>query len=182
MSAQLAAALQRVATLRRRAEQSGLYSPDVLPEALSDIEAAVGRLKSVREELLAHRREVAALRASIDDVRRHQREFLAATSQAYLVTSPEADIFEVNPAASRLFNISQRFLIGRNLSIFICTDREEVIQRAIRLAEKGEHAEWVLQIRPRERAPLDVVCVVSASRPGAPVLRWLLRRPDSAAS
>jgi PAS domain-containing protein len=96
--------------------------------------------------------------------------------QAYVVTEPNSVITEVNRAASHLFNVSQRFLVGKAMSVFVCEERGRFLSDISRFASEGRSAELTLKLRPRERAPLDVVAMVSGD---ASSLRWVLR-PASA--
>ena len=91
----------------------------------------------------------------------------------YVVTKPDSTIVEVNKAASAMLNVSQRFLVGKTLSVFVCEDRNAFLQASARVAGDGSTAELVLKLRPRERAPLEITARVSGD---ATTLRWLLRQ------
>lgn len=90
---------------------------------------------------------------------------------AYVVTRPDSVIVEVNKAAAELLNVSQRFLTGKALSVFVCENRGSFLQACSRIAEEEGAADMALKVRPRERAPLSLVARVAGSDGE---LRWLL--------
>ena len=92
--------------------------------------------------------------------------------QPYVVTEPSSVITEVNRAAAQLFNVSQRFLVGKAMSVFVCEDRAGFLTEISRLSTDGRSGELSFKLRPRERAPLDVIATVGADLTG---LRWVLR-------
>jgi PAS domain-containing protein len=173
---QLNTALQRLAVLQRRAENLSSKTPGLLHQTLSELETAIEQLQTAQQELVSQREDISSLRSRLEQERRRYWQFFDAAPDAYLVTSPDADILETNRAAAELLNISQRFLVGKNFSVFVCTDRARVMAQARRLAEAGGGADWVFSVRPRERAPFEVACCVSASGAGDRTLRWLIRR------
>jgi len=71
-------------------------------------------------------------------------------------------------------NVSQRFLPGKTLSVFICEDRSGFLSRVAELVTERSHAQFALKLRPRERAPLAVNAVAKADESG---VHWHLR-PD----
>jgi PAS domain S-box-containing protein len=185
LQVQLSTAMQRLASLQRRAEHLTPESPRLIQQTLEQLEFAIQQLRAAQEELEARRGELVALRGELEAERRKYWEFFDAAPEAYLVTSPDGEIIEANRAAAELLNISQRFLIGKNFTVFVCTDRVRIHGQAKRLAETGGSADWVFSVRPRERAPFQVACRVLASESGDRTLRWMVRRlsnqtvPDS---
>ena len=90
----------------------------------------------------------------------------------YIVTRPDTTIVEVNRAAAELFNVSQRFLAGKTLSVFICEDRGRFLDESTRIAREKSTAELQVRLRPRERAPQNVTARV---RGDGANLRWIIR-------
>jgi hypothetical protein len=89
-----------------------------------------------------------------------------------VVTRADTTITEANHATAELLNVSQRFLPGKTLSVFVCEDRTRFLQDVARIAANSESAELTLRLRPREKAPLDVMAKVR----GGDSLRWVLAR------
>jgi PAS domain-containing protein len=92
--------------------------------------------------------------------------------QAYVVTRPDSVITEVNKAGAQLFNVSQRFLVGKALSVFVCENRGGFLAQIGKFGSDPSVTEMTLKLRPRERAPLTVSARVKGD---AETLRWLLR-------
>lgn len=174
---QLTSALHRLSQLQRRAAQLPSEPPKVLMQALSELEQALEELRVAQQHLLEQRDEIETLRTDLERERQKYYRLFDESPDAYLVTTPHAQIIEANRAAAELLNISQRFLLGKNLSVFICSDRNRMLTQALRLAESGGAADWVFSLRPRERAPFRVAAraVVGDETPERS-LRWILRR------
>src|SRR4051812_11971591 len=96
--------------------------------------------------------------------------------QPYVVTKPDSTIVEVNKAAAELFNVSQRFLVGKTLSVFVCENRSDFLTESMRVAREARSQEFGFKLRPRERAPIDVTARVSGD---ASALRWVLRPSET---
>jgi len=176
---QLSTAMQRLASLQRRAEHLAPDSPRIIQQTLEQLEFAIQQLRAAQQELEARRGELSAVRQELEGERRKYWEFFDGAPDAYLVTSPDGEILEANRAAAELLNISQRFLVGKNFTVFVCAERGRVHAQAKRLAEAGGSADWVFSVRPRERAPFEVACRVLASETGEHSLRWMIRRVTS---
>lgn len=173
---QLSTAVQRLASLQRRAEHLTPESPRIIHQTLEQLEFAIQQLRAAQEELEARRGELAQLRQQLDVERRKYWQFFDAAPEAYLVTNADGAILEANRAAAEMLNISQRFLVGKNFIVFVCTERARIQAQAKRLADTGGSADWVFNLRPRERAPFDVACRVLASEAPQRTLRWMVRR------
>jgi PAS domain-containing protein len=170
---QLAPAFRKVATLQRRIESH----PDPLVEdAVAELVRALEELRLAQGHLLAQRDQVEALRAELRAERQKNIQLFDAAPDAYVITDPVLTIISANRAAAELFNISQRFLTGKGLSVFLARDRGRFLADAARLAATGERAQWSFGIRPRERAAVNVDARVFAhlSAEGAE-LHWVMR-------
>jgi PAS domain S-box-containing protein len=170
---QLAAALRKLATLQRQVE----LQPDrLVQEAIDELRRALEDLRRAEEQLGAEREQVEAARAELLAEREKYTQLFDAAPEPYLVTDARLTILGANRAASELFNISQRFLAGKALSIFISKDRPRFLSDAARLASTGESTRWSFGIRPRERASLSVAArVVTHATEEGLELHWVLR-------
>ena len=179
LSVQIASATQRFSALQRRAGQIAPEPPRILQQALHELELALDELRSAQEHLLEQRHELALIRHQLEAERRKYWSLFDSAPDAYVVTTGDARIVEANHAAADLLNMSQRFLVGRDLSVFFCNERTRILTQATQLAESGGHADWVMNVRPRERAPFRVAArVVSFLDGDAASLRWMMRRTD----
>lgn len=169
----LVAALQRFQALQRQAETRRDTGP-VLTRALAELSTALEELRLAEERLSEQRRRIEQLQAELRDQQTKYWELFDEMPDPSLVTEPDTTIVEVNRAAVDLLNVSQRYLVGKTLSVFVCEDRARVLGESGRLAQEQDAAELPLKLRPRERAP---VALRARVRRDGTRLRWVLRPP-----
>ena len=174
---QLVSAVQRLATLQQRVATDRDHSK-LLARALKELEAALEEVRVAREQIVENRQRMEQLQAEI--TRQYERYWALFDEmpQPYVITRPDSTITEVNRAAAELFNVSQRFLVGRPLSVFVCENRDRFLRESLRVSREARSDELTLKLRPRERAPLNVTARVSGD---ASSLRWVLRLQHAAA-
>jgi PAS domain S-box-containing protein len=179
---QVASAVQKLSTLHRRAGQAAAGStPKLFQDILHELEQALEELMVTQQHLSEQHEQLAAARRQIEIEREKYWQLFDGAPDAYVVTTADSRIVEANRAASELLNISQRFLVGKNLSLFVCNDRTRLLAQVHELAQLRASAELTFSMRPRERAPFNVNArVVAAGEPMDASLRWLLRRADHA--
>jgi two-component system sensor histidine kinase VicK len=168
---QLVSAQQRLATLERRASAESGESK-LLPRALKEAENLLEELRVAQEQLIEARQRLEDVQNELTKQYEKYWELFDEMPDAYVVTKLDSSIVEANHAAAQLFNVSQRFLIGKPLSVFVCQDRAGFLKTLESLREQSARTELPFRLRPRERAPLDVSATVRADR-GA--LRWVVR-------
>jgi len=172
---QLAPAFRRLATLQRRVETQ---HDTTVQQAVDELLRSLNDLRAGQAQLLGQREEIEAVRADLRAEREKYTQLFDSAPDPYLVTDAQLTILSANRAGADLFNISQRFLSGKALSVFLSNDRDRFIADATRLASAGESEEWSFGIRPRERAPLEVKArVVVHATPEGVELHWVIR-PD----
>jgi two-component system sensor histidine kinase VicK len=175
---QLASAQQRLATLQRRASAESVESK-LLPRALKEAENLLEELRVAQEQLVEARQRLEDVQAELTKQYEKYWELFDQMPDAYLVTKLDSSIVEANRAAAELFNVSQRFLIGKPLSVFVCQDRSGFLRTLESMGEQTHATELPFRLRPRERAPLDVSASVRAD--GA-AIRWVVRPVEVKAS
>jgi two-component system sensor histidine kinase VicK len=168
---QLASAMQRFSTLQRRAS-SDRDQAKLLGRSLQELGTTLEELRVAQEQLIEGRQRLEAVQAELVRERERYWQLFEEMPQAYVVTEPSSVITEVNRAAAQLFNVSQRFLVGKALSVFVCEERSRFLADISRLAAEGRSSELGFKLRPRERAPVDVIATVGADTKG---LRWVIR-------
>lgn len=168
---QLVSALQRFATLQRRASSDRDHAK-LLGRSLQELEGALEEVRVAQEQLVEGRQRLEAAQAELIRERERYWQLFDEMPQSYVVTDPNSIITEVNRAAAQLFNVSQRFLVGKAMSVFVCEDRTHFLTEIGRLAAERRSGELTFKLRPRERAPVDVIATVGADATG---LRWVLR-------
>jgi PAS domain S-box-containing protein len=169
----LASALQRYTALQRRA-QSHREPESLLAKTLAELGAVLEQLRGAQEQLIESRARIEQLQGELRQQQEKYWQLLDEMPDAYVVTKPDSTILEINKAAAELFNVSQRFLIGKTLSVFVCEDRTGVLAASARVATQPGPLELSIKLRPRERAPLTVTARVTGGDDGS--LRWVLRR------
>jgi PAS domain S-box-containing protein len=169
----LVSAFQRFQALQRQADtHSGHGTP--LTRALAELGTALEDLRLGQERILEHRHRIEELQAQLRDQQAKYWELFDEMPDPAVVTKPDTTILEVNRAAVNLFNVSQRYLVGKTLSVFVCENRAHFVEESGRIAQKQDSTDLQLKLRPRERAPLAVRVRV---RGDGARLRWILRAP-----
>lgn len=183
---QLASALQRFHSLQRRAETQAKDPGTLTVRALAELGTALEALRVAQDQIIEDRHRMEHLQAELTAQCSKYWELFDGMPDPYLVTRADTTIVEVNRAASDLLNVSQRFLAGKTLTIFICEDRGRFLDESGRIAREKETAELRVKLRPRERAPLWIGARV---RGDGQHLRWVFRhdgpssvKPPSASS
>jgi PAS domain-containing protein len=169
---QLASALQRLHTLERRAETQA-DNRGLLTRSLAELSTALEEVRVAQEQIIENRRRLEDLQAELSAQAAKYWQLFDEMPEPYLVTRPDTVIVEVNRAAAELLNVSQRFLAGKALSVFVCEDRGRFLNESGRVATERGSADLNLKLRPRERAPLTVSARV---RGDGSTLRWIFRR------
>lgn len=175
---QLASALQRYNNLQRRAETQREPAA-LLTKTLAELGTALEEVRVAQEQLIESRTRMEQLQLELRQQSDRYWRLFDAMPEAYVVTKADSTILEVNKAAAQLFNVSQRFLVGKTLSVFVCEERGEFLAASARAATDSSTMELTLKLRPRERAPLAVAARVSGDADG---LRWVLRPAAPASS
>ena len=168
---QLASALQRFNSLQRRAETQR-DSGALITRSLAELGTALEEVRVAQEQIIDSRYRMEELQQELATQVARYWELFDEMPDPYVVTRADTTILEVNRAAAELFNVSQRFLAGKTLSVFICEDRSHFLDESGRIAQEKATAEMRLKLRPRERAPLEITARVRGDGSG---LRWILR-------
>jgi PAS domain-containing protein len=163
--------MQRFNTLKRRAE-SPKEPATLLARSLEELSTALEEVRVAHEQIIENRARIEQLQEELRQQAARYWQLFDEIPQPYVVTRPDSTILEVNKAASALFNVSQRFLVGKTLSVFVCEERGRFLNDIARFASEGRSGELSFKLRPRERAPLDVTATVGGDLAG---LRWVLR-------
>jgi PAS domain-containing protein len=172
---QIVSALQRFTTLQRHVSDSGEPSK-LLVRSIKELEGALDTLRSAQEQLVDSRLRLEQMQLELSRERDRYWTLFDEMPQPYVLTRSDTLIVEANRAASDLLNVSQRFLVGKALSVFVCEERARFLAEAARASSEPEPREIALKLRPRERAPVSVTARVSGGDSG---LRWLLKASET---
>ena len=165
---QLASAVQRFNSLQRRAS-TAREPAHLLSRTLRELGQVLEQLRVAQEQLVEQRHRIELLQEEMRKQNTHYWQLFDENPQPYLVTRSDSTIVEVNKAAAGLLNVSQRFLAGKALSVFVCEDRSGFLSRIAELVAQRTESQFDLKVRPRERAPLSVKAVARADEAS---VRW----------
>ena len=168
---QLASALQRFHALQRRAG-TAREPVTLLSRTLAELSTALEEMRVAQEQLVENRTRMEQMQEELRRTNERYWQLFDEIPQPYVVTKTDSTILEVNKAGAELFNVSQRFLVGKVLSVFICEDRDGFRARIANAVQHKTASEFELKLRPRERAPLRMIARVQGDEQS---LRWLLR-------
>jgi two-component system sensor histidine kinase VicK len=172
---QIVSALQRFTTLQRRATAERVDQPKLFSRALKELQDALEELRVAQEQLVENRARMEQMQQDLTQQYEKYWQLFDLLPQPYVVTKPDSTIVEANKAAADLFNISQRFLLGKTISVFVCEERGRFLVEAARVNAESGPMTLKFRLRPRERAPIDVSARVAGD---AASLRWVLTTPD----
>ena len=108
----------------------------------------------------------------VDTVDRLLMDRPAAAESASITTDAFGTILALNPAASRLLNLSVRGALGRSLLLFVGAERDRVA-RGLQLAAAGQIVQDEMTLVPRERKRLRVQVDMNGSEePRSAAVEW----------
>ncbi len=150
---------RRLDELYRGANTSLQTKSELLPVAFKELGVVSEELQVAVEELQMQNQELIAAQESLEIERRRYQELFELAPNAYLVTDTAGTIQEANHAAAKLLKVSQRFLVGKPLIIFV--NQEERHTFHFQLNQLQQMQEWVLNIHPRKGKPFDAALKVT---------------------
>lgn len=175
----------RAQTLHRRVQQlyqtaaPELSAEPLLQKALDELEAALELIQLADVELCQSRADVDNLRqATLTEIQLYQELFTFAPAP-YLVTSLTGTIRKANQAASEMFGVPERRIIGRALALFIPEGQRRAFHDELaRRCQTEDERPWQIRMQWPDRAAFDAAAALSVVRDryGDPQsIRWLLR-------
>jgi PAS domain-containing protein len=165
---QLASAVQRFNSLQRRAAMVREPGP-LLTRSLHELGEVIEELRVAQEQIVDQRQRTEAIQEELRRQNARYWQLFDEIPHPYVVTRPDTTIVEVNKAAAVLLNVSQRFLAGKALSVFVCEDRTGFLSRVAELVARRTEMQFELRVRPRERAPMSLRAIARADETS---VRW----------
>lgn len=144
----------------------------LLNRSLQELSTALEEIRVAQEQIVENRFRLEQMQVELQRQNERYWQLFDEIPAPYVVTRADAAITEANKAASELFNVSQRFLVGKALTVFVCEDRAGFLTRLDQISSHQSPLEFELKLRPRERAPLRITARVNGDANG---LRWLLQ-------
>jgi len=148
-------------------------------KALEKLRTALDELHTAQEELSEQNEELARARQAVEVERQRYQELFDFAPDGYLITTTDGTIQEANRAAAALLQVSQRFLIGKQLLVFVPQAERKAFRASLgQFLHTGKSEEWEVRLQPRGGALFDAALAVAAVRDATDSvvgLRWLLR-------
>jgi PAS domain S-box-containing protein len=145
-------------------------------ERTASLEQAYQELQVIEEELRSSNEELLATREIAELERQHYQDLFEEAPDGYLVTDTRGNIQQANRAATALLHVSQDYLAGKPLIVFIADSDRKTFRT--RLAQLQPFSDWEVYLKPQKGNPIPaaisvtIVHDVQGQRVG---LRWLLR-------
>lgn len=153
----------------------------LLPQALEELQSSVEELRVADEEMRVQNEELSRGRLRLEAERQRYQDLFEFAPDGYLVTDLDGVILEANRAASKLLNISPRFLKKRSLGTLVAVpDLTEFQTRLRDLSDSRKDTAAEIAVRLRRRPSGQFPAAVTAALyhgflGEAPTLRWLIR-------
>ena len=159
---QIEAVGRRVARLHGRAEELPLQQQQLLAEACEDLERALEQLQLAEEELHQQNEELAAAREDVEAERQRYQDLFEFAPDGYLVTDAAGRILEANRAAAELLKLSQRFLVGKTLSMFVAESERQVFDLELTQVQLNQVQERTIRLCPYNGVQFDAALSIAA--------------------
>lgn len=179
VSPQLRAVYQRAWMLQQQANDLPESQQILLSEALAELQSVLEELQASEAELHHQNEALVNTRQAVESERQRYKELFEFAPDGYLVTDVNGRILEANHASATLLNVSQEFLFGKPLLIFIAQpDRSSFHLKLDQLQQLDKLQDWQIHLRSPHRSPFDAALTVAVVRNASGQivsLRWLLR-------
>ncbi|MBW4638893.1 MAG: PAS domain-containing protein [Gloeocapsa sp. UFS-A4-WI-NPMV-4B04] len=155
-SQQIEGVNRRLNELYQNANTTVKLQPELLPIAFKELGIVSEELQVAVEELQQQNEALAAAKLEVEIQRQRYQDLFDFAPHGYLVTDPNGIIQEANRAAANLLNISQQFLIGKPLIIFVIEEQHPLFQEKLTQFQQTEQVqEWVVRLCPRKGEPFE---------------------------
>lgn len=136
---------------------------ELLPVAFKELGVVSEELQVALEELQQQNEELQIAQALLAAQSLRYQELFESAPESYLLTSAEGIIQEANKLVASVFNVSQRFLVGKPLVVFIADEDKQTFHDKINRLEQSEETQqkWNLRLIPRNLKPLDATLTVA---------------------
>lgn len=138
-------------------------SPERIAESLEELMVAVEELNVAQEELLQQNQELGLTRREVEEERQRYQHLFELAPDAYLVTDRCGMIQQANRAASEIFQLSQSFLVGKPLSLYVAPSERPLFRSKLnQLIASQKIPEWEICLKTRQGFLFDAAITVSS--------------------
>ncbi|MBD2309361.1 PAS domain-containing protein [Chroococcidiopsis sp. FACHB-1243] len=140
---------------------------DLLPSAFKELGIASEELQVALEELKQQNEQLVAAQTEIERQRQRYQDLFEFAPDGYLVTDAAGTIEEANCTAAKLLNVSQRFLVGKPLIIFVPENERQTLHAQLNQMQQVQQIqEWAIRLCPRDGKPFNATLTVATIRDG----------------
>ncbi len=170
---------ERAIELYQRTNTPQWDQPELVAASLEELQVALEELRVAEEELICQNEALADARAEIEAQRQRYQQLFDFAPDGYLVTDGVGTIQEANRTAAHLLNISQHFLIGKPIVVFVAQEERQAFRDGLsRMSQLERVQEWEVRLQRRDGTDFDAALSVVKARDWQDKpfgLRWLLR-------
>lgn len=169
----------RLAALLKVPKAAPLQSKVLLREtsfefqnSLPQLQIAPEKLCQIDEQEQQQQQKLTVTFAQTQRERQHYQDLFEAAPNGYLVTNLNGMIQEANRAAASLLCVSQKFLVGKPLDIFLAqTARQVFLKQLAQIYLTTSPQQWEVQLIPDSGKPVEAVLkvAIAGDRQGVPV-------------
>jgi PAS domain S-box-containing protein len=176
---ELGAAYQRLETLQHLLTVGEFPADQGMAALGQELATTFEELHIAAEELHQQHETLRAASQAVEAERQRYRDFFDFAPDGYLVTDRLGHITAGNQAAATLFNVPQKQLLRKPLTLFVAAeDRQTFRARLQALQSDTPRQEWEIRLQPWKRALFPAVLTVGTVRlPESQqlALQWLVR-------
>jgi len=152
---------QQIHVLHRRLDDlyrgaSVKLDEELLPVAFKELGVVSEELQVAVEELQLQNQELTAVRSMLVLERQRYQELFDLAPDGYIVSDAAGTIQEANSAAAKMLKVSQQFLTGKPLVIFVHEDERQVFHSQLTYLRQAENTqELLVTLTPRKGEPFQ---------------------------
>ncbi len=169
----------RAAKLKSQHRQLPSQPQPLTSQTLAELETALEELHVAEEEMRVQNDQLATANIQIQAENRRYHDLFEFAPDGYLVTDSAGLIREVNYAAAKLLNASQRYLTGKPITNYVQLDERRAFRSLLnQLHDTDRVTEWEVKISPRLGVTIDAsltVAVIRDNQGRQTGLRWQMR-------
>lgn len=166
-SQQIEVVNRRLTELYQNANTTVKLQPELLPIAFKELGIVSEELQVAVEELQQQNEALAVAKLEVEIQHQRYQELFDFAPHGYLVTDPNGTMEEANRAAANLLNISQQFLIGKPLIVFVTEEQHPLFHEKLAECQQTQQVqEWVVRLCPRKGEPFEAALTTTSFTDG----------------